>query len=485
MLRTISRARRSSRLVSLLPAQRCYAVPTSSRLRPAEALATRDDDYTPEISYDSNDASRSMDRSYPHMLDSARHPTYRPLTPFKEDEITVLPPPLPDDQPASDAQAALYPSTSLLDSLSLIHICLGRKDTIPRAFDIFWTLLDDHAAGRTSLPDAHVWASVIEGVLSLDAPKQAGGRSPNRKAAWASKAEALVAEWEKFNGGRSEPGTSRPRPLGLGRGGEKVYAGWLRGLVESGLSVSPVLPYLHSHSLSLATMMAVWSPEEKTKGLTALRKAAEVEEDTVALKAVNQTLGMEQDRRERLERGMPVEVNPLPAVSTWCMGQSGRPETEPDPHLAERAVYHDIIATDRFTISRPGRRSASVRHCQSACHLQGGDTGRSSSSATRDARSCIAPGSKSRNRERSAASARTGSQGCCRLSALAIGETSGLDVAMEHRADGPLDNRARSSGVENQGDGCYQEPQGSRTELGSFALPSLAIAGEDGARDHP
>ena len=319
MLRTIVKSRRSIRPSSALASQRWYATPTSSRLRPAEALATRDDDYSPEISYASNEAG-SIDRSYPYMLNTSRHTNYRALTPFGQEKLTVLPSPLPDDQPISEAQAALYPSTSLLDSLSLIHICLGRQDTIPRAFDIFWTLLDDHAAHRTSLPDANVWASVIEGILSLDAPKQAGGRPVAGKSAWMPKAEVLIAEWEKFNGGRSEPGTSRVRPLGLGRGGEKVYAGYLRGLVTSGLSVSPILPYLHSRSLSLTSMMGTWSQEEKVMTLEALRVAAEAEDDTVALKAVNVTSGMEQDRRERLEKGMPVEVNPLPAVSLFCSG---------------------------------------------------------------------------------------------------------------------------------------------------------------------
>jgi hypothetical protein len=353
MLRTISRARRSNRLLPCLGTQRSYAVPTSSRLRPAEALATRDDDYAPEISYDFSNASRSSDRSYPHMLDGARYASYRPLTPFKENDLTVLPPPLPDDQPPSESQAALYPSTSLLDSLSLIHICLARKDTIPRAFDIFWSLLDDHAASKTSLPDPNVWANVIEGVLSLAASKQAGGRSTSGNVDWASKAEALIAEWEKFNGGRSEPGSSRPRPLGLSRGGEKVYSSYLRGLVASGLPVVPILPYLQSPNLSLATLMAEWSQGEKEEALTAVRAAAEAEEDSVVLKAVNVTRGMEKDRRERLGRELPPEVNPLPAVSPFVTRPRANSDNEffhrrksPIPHpLCVRLAANPQIQT--------------------------------------------------------------------------------------------------------------------------------------------
>jgi hypothetical protein len=315
MLRTLSRSRRSSRISSVIFSKRSVATPSPPLFRPAEAFATRDNDDEPEFTYNSSDASRSSDRALPHMLSSARRSSYRPLTPFVEEKLVVLPPPLPDDLPATETQSALYPATSLLDSLSLIHICLARKDTIPRAHSIFWTILEDHTAHKASLPGPNVWASVIEGILSLDAPKQAGGRSNTGKSSWAPKADVLVAEWEKLNGGRIDPESSRPRPYGLGKGGEKIYSAYLKGLVSAGLSPSPMLPYLHSRSLSLTALTSTWSSQERDKAFRALKEAATSEEDTDALKVVNVAMGMEQDRRHRLERGVPDEVNPIHAVS--------------------------------------------------------------------------------------------------------------------------------------------------------------------------
>lgn len=314
MLRTLSRSRRSSRIITATLTKRTLATPSPPLLRPAEAFATRDNDDEPEFTYNSSNASRSSDRSLPHMLSSARQPSYRPLQPFVEEKLVVLPPPLPDDLPMTENQSALYPATSLLDSLSLIHICLARKDTIPRAHSIFWTILEDHTAHRASLPDPNVWASVLEGILSLDAPKQAGGRPNTGKSSWAPKADALVAEWEKLNGGRTDPESSRPRPYGLGKGGEKIYAAYLRGLVSAGLSPAPILPYLHSKSLSLTALTTSWGSQERDRAFQALKEAAKAEEDEDALKVVSVAIGMEQDRRQRLERGVPEEVNPIYAV---------------------------------------------------------------------------------------------------------------------------------------------------------------------------
>jgi hypothetical protein len=324
MLRSFSKARRVCRGCNAPTAlRRTFAAPTSRRNRPAEAFATPEDDFHfTELPYTSSNSSAAHDR-YPYAFEHPIKHHYQPPAPFTEDNLTLLPPPLPDDLPPSQDQSGLYPPSSLLDSLSLIHICLSKQDTIPRAYDIFSGLVADHTAGRTTLPDAKVWASVIQGLLSLVGQKKSSSTKSSKTSStkgskdlsWLQKASSLIAQWEELNGGRTDPQSSRPRPMGLNRDGQKVYQGYLLGLYTSGSSLSPILPYLSSTRISLTSMLADLAVEEREKVLDQLKKAAEEEADEGALKAIKVAIGMEEERKVRLERGVTDEVNPLYAVS--------------------------------------------------------------------------------------------------------------------------------------------------------------------------
>lgn len=171
--------------------------------------------------------------------------------------FTILPSPIPDDRqsrkerPSSTTfartQSELYPTTGLLDALSLISVCLRKRETTERGYEIFKRILGDVQEGRCAPPDAAVWGSVIAGISALASPaspptttttttKDGGEAAPEderrlevqRKTAetWARRARELVHLWEKLNG--AQPGEA----AGLRRGGEKVYQGWLRGLLQ-------------------------------------------------------------------------------------------------------------------------------------------------------------------------------------------------------------------------------------------------------------
>jgi DNA-directed RNA polymerase len=162
--------------------------------------------------------------------------------------FTILPSPIPDDRqsrkerpsstPFARTQAELYPTTGLLDALSLISVCLRKRETTERGYEIFKRILGDVEAGRCGIPDAAVWGSVISGISALASPsspaspmettpKDERQAEVQRKTSemWARRAKELVHQWEKLNG--AEEGTV----AGLRRGGEKVYQGWLRGLL--------------------------------------------------------------------------------------------------------------------------------------------------------------------------------------------------------------------------------------------------------------
>lgn len=214
--------------------RRTYVARSSPSLRPATAAQ-------PSESY--------ADEIIPHHRPHDGH--LKPLpqrettaTPtFHNPSFTILPSPIPLDDPrAKDpsprpTQSDLYPSTGLLDALSLISICLVKRATVPRGYEIFRRILADVSAGRCAAPDAAVWGSVIEAIaaLSVNVSKATDERAAevaqSEADAWARRARELVRRWEEVNGAGAS-GSSRVRAWGLKRGGEKVYQGWLRGLLR-------------------------------------------------------------------------------------------------------------------------------------------------------------------------------------------------------------------------------------------------------------
>ena len=101
----------------------------------------------------------------------------------------------------------------------MISICLRRPELIPRAYQIFKQVLEDSRTGVRRVPEAEVWARMVEGVASLG---KVGG---NNWKIWRRRAETVVGQWESIHGRKGEP-------AGLEQGGEKVYQGWFAGLVQ-------------------------------------------------------------------------------------------------------------------------------------------------------------------------------------------------------------------------------------------------------------
>lgn len=122
---------------------------------------------------------------------------------------TPLPPGVPAQ--ATDLQEALYPGNSVIDSISMISICLRRPEFVARAYQIFRQILEDAAKGMQRMPEADVWGRVIEGVAALG--KGSAERAAN-----------LVERWEALEkpsvGGR------------ISKNGLKVYQGWFAGTVR-------------------------------------------------------------------------------------------------------------------------------------------------------------------------------------------------------------------------------------------------------------
>lgn len=174
---------------------RPFTHPSSSRLAPAAALAEVESD---ESSYQYHTPIPQPQRaSIPHV---------------------IFPSPLPSDVPLdrTHAHASLYPSTGVLDQLSLISICLRRPEHVPRAYQIFKQFIETPSGDSKTL-DADVWGRVIEGVASL-------GKGDSD--IWRRRAHALLRQWNEIHG------VSADIPAGLEQGGIRIYQGYLAGLLR-------------------------------------------------------------------------------------------------------------------------------------------------------------------------------------------------------------------------------------------------------------
>jgi hypothetical protein len=185
---------------------------TSRTLRPAAQLAESEDRPSyydnPPSSHDQHEQRlRAIDTDYP-----TRNPS-----------LIRIPQPLPADVlNATDyAQSSMYPASGVLDSISMIAICLRRREHIPRAYQIFQQILLDAKGMPHRLPEAEVWARVLEGITSL------GEMKPGDETwkTWRTRAEALLGRWESHNN------MPRGQPA-LQHEGLKVYQGYLSGLLK-------------------------------------------------------------------------------------------------------------------------------------------------------------------------------------------------------------------------------------------------------------
>ncbi|WVR04429.1 hypothetical protein IAU60_001432 [Kwoniella sp. DSM 27419] len=280
------------------PLTRSFTTPTLPRLQPPAAqLAEVDPDHTPSY-YHHARKQPALEPLEPRIrIETSPYPV-RPHAPIH------LPSPLPTDvNPNPNApQASLYPSTGVIDSISMISICLRRPEHIPRAFQIFKQLLEDSASGQRRVPEAEVWARVIEGVASL-------GKESDKSAnweTWRKRAERLVLQWEVANnvlGGRE--------PAGMDRGGAKVYQGWFSGIVSAQAPLTPMLPYLNHPSLPISVLLDGLEPSSVPLAIDAVLDVA-AQNDLHELEgAVREYQGIEQEKRDIIAREVIEEVKPV------------------------------------------------------------------------------------------------------------------------------------------------------------------------------
>lgn len=112
-----------------------------------------------------------------------------------------------------------YPSGSVIDTISMISICLRREEHVPRAFQMFRQMLADAKRGERLPPDAELFGRMAEALTIL-------GRGDHPfSSRWRERALDTVTRWHDQNGA---PWGSRPV---LVNDGIRVYRGLFAGLV--------------------------------------------------------------------------------------------------------------------------------------------------------------------------------------------------------------------------------------------------------------
>ncbi|KAK6904008.1 hypothetical protein I203_107520 [Kwoniella mangroviensis CBS 8507] len=300
-LRAISRARlatssSSSLALSLrLPlASRSFTSPTNPRLSPPAAQLAESD--SPSYYH------HAPQHSSPQPLEPHIRIENSPY-PGRTHPLLHLPSPLPTDitPNPNSPHSNLYPSTGVIDSISMISICLRRPEHVPRAYQIFKQLLEDSASGLRRVPDAEVWARVIEGVAGLG--KEAEGFAYEN---WRKRAERLVSQWEGANGA-----FAAKEPAGMEKGGLKVYQGWFNGIISAQSSLDPLVLYLHHPSLPVSALLEGLEPSAVPLACDALIEAARRHNMTQLEDSVREFQGLEKQRREEIAREIIDEVKPV------------------------------------------------------------------------------------------------------------------------------------------------------------------------------
>ncbi|WWC67681.1 uncharacterized protein I206_101593 [Kwoniella pini CBS 10737] len=301
-MRAISKARFAQSSSRNVICQRCIASrsftnPSIPRLSPPAAQLA-ETDHTPSYYH------HPPQHSSPQPLEPRIRIETSPY-PGRTHPLLHLPSPLPTDvtPDANSPQSTLYPPTGVIDSISMISICLRRPEHIPRAYQIFKQLLEDSANRLRPTPEAEVWARVIEGVASLG--KESEGTAWEN---WRKRAERLVMQWQGAHGD-----FGAKQPIGLEHGGMKVYQGWFNGLISSQSSLDPLVPYLtdSSSSLPVSTLLEGLEPSAVPLACEALIETAKQHALTDLEDSVREFQGFEKARREEIAREYIEEVKPV------------------------------------------------------------------------------------------------------------------------------------------------------------------------------
>ena len=250
----------------------------------------------------------------PPSSSSHQEPSRRPSTdtqyPTREAGIVRMPSPLPPDVLFADdtTQSTMYPSSGVLDSISLIAISLRRPDLVPRALLMFNQML---SAVKTDpsrqLPQAEIWGKVIEGVASLGKAQPGEGQDPT---VWLGRAEKLVGRWESMN----DVATGSPALL---KDGIKIYQGWLSGLLKASARLDPLLPYLSNGRIPIADMLGAIETSNLPLAFEALMELGRSSGDSSITDQVQELMGIEQQQRQLQAREIEevAEVMPVLDVS--------------------------------------------------------------------------------------------------------------------------------------------------------------------------
>lgn len=165
-----------------------------------------------------------------------------------------------------------------------------------------------------------MFAAVITGCFNMVTEKKNGRKSQPAEESiklWMNRAEALIVNWEEFNGGRGrqDPQSSRPKPAGLRQGGEKVYQAYLGGLMASSSSLAPVIPYFHSQALSPLKWVENLTSAGRLAAYDQLIEAAKKEGDEEVAQILESAKGVQQEQDRIAQTKTPEEITPIMAVS--------------------------------------------------------------------------------------------------------------------------------------------------------------------------
>ncbi|KAL1409899.1 DNA-directed RNA polymerase [Vanrija albida] len=332
----------SSRLPSTcVTCTRSYAKPTTpASAQPALAEATGRV-FDPAVFAHHN---RDLRYDEPHKFNP--HPEMKiSQGPGRRLPSIQLPSPLPMDVPVpmQSLQAELYKPTSTVDTIAMLSICSSRSEFVPRAYQIFTQLLDDAKAGIARLPPAEVFANVIKGVAALGEDKGAKRQSEKDAAIWRHRALQLVWEWETTHRG------PRGIPM-LEHDGVRVYRGWFAGLVSSGSPLDSIVPYIENPNLGLNPLLANLQTADLEKALEKLAEFAQRGARADLMAQISELQGIEQEKREFMEREVVPEVSPVLVTPKQPKGRSKVPDVkEADLSLGPQARFTITNLRDTLT----------------------------------------------------------------------------------------------------------------------------------------
>ncbi|CAK9783453.1 DNA/RNA polymerase [Cutaneotrichosporon oleaginosum] len=278
---------------SRIPFGRAYASPSTPRSKPSVA-AVEAHDYAPP-------AFMTMPRAEPE----AHKFNPLPASPHLHKVPSILlPPPLPADaRDGNQLNAELYRPTSALDTVSLLSICAARSEFVPRAYQIFQSLLLEVEKRTAVMPRTQVWANVIHGVAQLCKPATtiAGEKVTEL---WRFRTLNLIKMWEKMND--CEPGNAA-----LDKEGILVYRAWFSALVKVNGQLDPIIPYIEDPRIGLDQMISGMSRDDVARALDQLKSYSAKHLLDWLDKQVVEVQGLERKKREVRESDIVPEVKPV------------------------------------------------------------------------------------------------------------------------------------------------------------------------------